>query len=180
MIKQHIFLIAFVTVAVPASFAGPAKNITLKDGSVIKGELISFDKGTYTLQTENLGRLQLPEANVVSISNGSLSSAIPQPALTSGIGTPGAPGFSGQVAAMQSQIMANPNTLQAVQAMAEDPEIVSMLSDPNFVKQLMTAVNTNNVDSVANDPKIQKLMQNSKIQSLIQQLQENPSDRSSK
>ncbi|MBL8012824.1 MAG: hypothetical protein JNN05_03155 [Candidatus Omnitrophica bacterium] len=178
MIQKRLLSIAFIVIAVPASFAGSAKNITLKDGSVIKGELVSFEKGTYILQTENLGRLQLPESNVVSISNGNISTQqLPQATPTSAIGTPGSSGFSGQVAAMQSQIMANPDTMKAVQAMAEDPEILSLVSDPNFVQQLTAAVNSNNMESVANDPKLQKLMQNSKIQALIQELQDNKSSR---
>ena len=45
------------------AFAEP-KSFTLKDGSVIKGELVSFQGGIYTVQTANLGRLLLSEANV--------------------------------------------------------------------------------------------------------------------
>lgn len=171
--KQPILSLVLLVAVVPAGFAGSTKNVTLKDGSVIKGELISYEKGIYVLETENLGRLQLPEANVVSVSSGTFPAQLPQtPQVSSG-----ASGFSGQVAAMQNQIMADPNTLQAVQAMAEDPEIISLVSDPDFVQQLTAAVNSNNVESVAGDPKLQKLMQNPKIQALVQQLQEKKSGR---
>ena len=75
---------------------------------------------------------------------------------------------------MQTQIMNDPQAMQAVQAMAEDPEIAAMISDPNFVKQLQAAVSGNNVDSVAEDPRIQQLMANPKMQALIEQLQTEP------
>lgn len=154
-----VLLFSFGTVV----YAGAIKYVVLKDGSVIKGELVSFDNGIYTFQTDNLGRLQLPEMNVVSISNEPVSG-----------GQAGAvPNFSNKVNAMQNQIMADPQAFETVQQMAEDPEIAAMISDPAFVQQLTAAVSNNNVDSVAGDPKIQQLMSNPKMQALIQQLQEN-------
>src|SRR4029078_1016102 len=92
-----------------AVFAGTAKHITLKDGSVIKGELVSLESGIYTVQTENLGRLQLSEANVVSIANESVMPTIPQAAQPVQGGTENAD-FSDKVSAMQNQIMGNPQT----------------------------------------------------------------------
>ena len=169
MIKRYAFII-LVTLTTASPVFAATKNITLKDGSVIKGELVSYQNGVYTLQTENLGRLQLPEANVVSVSSQS-ASARPQQAVPQAQSNE-APQFSYKVAAMQNKIMADPGALEAVQAMAEDPEIAALVSDPDFVKQLTSAVNSDNVDSVGNDPRIQKLMANPKMQALIQQLQQ--------
>ncbi len=171
MIKRKlvVFFLAFLLTS--SLQAGTTKHIALKDGSVIKGELISFENGTYTLQTDNLGRLQLPEANVISISN----DAVMPPSPTGGQAVNATPVFSNKVNAMQNQIMGNPQAIQAVQAMAEDPEIAAMISDPAFVQQLTAAVSNNNIDSVAGDPKIQQLMNNPKMQALIQQLQDDSS-----
>jgi len=167
------FLLALLIFALPAYivFAGTAKQITLKDGSVIKGELVSFANGIYTLQTDNLGRLQLPEANVVSVAS---EGAIPQVFQAQAVphqtqGGSGNAGFSGQVSAMQSQMMSNPQTMQTIQAMVQDPEISAMMADPNFIKDLTTAVSSNDPQSLANNPNIQKLMSNPRMQSLIQQ-----------
>lgn len=167
MIYRVAFLLLMFSFLSPLAFAG-TKYITLKDGSVIKGELVSFENGTYTLRTENLGQLQLPEANVVSLSNDAATAPLAQPGQQAGPD----PNFSNKVSAMQNQIMGNPQAMQAVQAMAEDPEIAAMISDPAFVQQLTAAVSNDNMDSVADNPKIQKLMSNPKMQALIQQLQE--------
>lgn len=169
MINRLLIILLFVISFNPTVFSGSVKHIALKDGSVIKGELVSFENGIYTVQTENLGRLQLPEANVVSIAE---QTAL-NPNSTNSPTTNAAPDFSNKVTAMQTQIMNDPQAMQTVQAMAEDPEIAAMISDPDFVKQLTTAVSNNNVESVAGDPKIQQLMSNPKMQALIQQLQEN-------
>lgn len=167
MIFRLTYIFLALIILSPSTFAAAVKHITLKDGSVIKGELISFENGLYTVQTDNLGRLQLPEANVVSVSN-EMAAA---PAPSQGQQAVAAPSFSNNVSAMQTQIMNDPQAMQAVQAMAEDPEIAAMISDPNFVKQLTSAVSGNNIDSVADDPRIQQLMVNPKMQALIQQLQ---------
>lgn len=164
MINRILCTILFFLVLTPYVFSASTKYITLKDGSVIKGELVSFDSGTYTVKTDNLGQLQLPEANVVSVAN--------EGVIAQGPKTLAQPNFSSRVSAMQNQIMADPKTMQVVQAMAEDPEIVSMISDPNFVQKLSAAVSNGNVDGVADDPRIQELMGNPKMQALILQLQE--------
>ena len=168
MINRLILPLLLLTFLSPLVFAGSTKQIALKDGSVIKGELVSFENGIYTVQTDNLGQLQLPEANVLSVANESIAVQAPQAAAQTG----SAPNFSNKVSAMQNQIMADPQAMQTVQAMAEDPEIAAMISDPDFVKQLTAAVSNNNIDSVAEDPKIQQLMSNPKMQALIQQLQD--------
>jgi len=168
MINRLICFLFLLTLLSPLAIASSVKHITLKDGSVIKGELVSFENGIYTLQTDNLGRLQLPESNVASVSNEMIGAPVPQ----MGQQPASAPNFSNKVSVLQAQIMNDPQTMQAVQAMAEDPEIAAMIADPAFVKQLTAAVSNNNVESVADDPKIQQLMSNPKMQALIRQLQD--------
>jgi hypothetical protein len=174
MHQTKTIVLSFVLSAVffiPQGFA-ETKTITLKDGSVIKGELVSFTNGTYTVKTANLGDLQLPESNVVSVASASFAPVQQAPQQAMPTQAPmGAGNFSSQVSAMQNQIMANPNSMAAIQAMAEDPEIMAMLSDPAFVQQLTAAMQGQNVEAVASDPRIQKLMANPKMQALIQQIQ---------
>ena len=67
-IKLIVYLVFFLSIAVfQQAFANTPKEITLRDGSVIRGELLSFQNGIYTIQTQNLGRLQIPETNVINI-----------------------------------------------------------------------------------------------------------------
>jgi hypothetical protein len=174
-VKNTIFLSMALSIGIfSPAFAEELKKFALKDGSVIRGELISFDKGMYTVKSENLGQLLLSENNVVSVVNESLVpvvQAAPQAAVAPQAAAAGTGGFSSQVSAMQNQIMSNPQTMQAIQLMAEDPEIMSLISDPAFVQQLTAALSGNNIEGVASDPRIQKLMANPKMQALIQQIQ---------
>lgn len=174
MIRRFLVMFLIVILPVHTVFAASAKQIALKDGSVIKGKLISFEGGIYTVQTENLGRLQLAEGNVVAVvSEGAVSAVPSQGAVTQqpSQGGVGNPGFSNQVSAMQNQIMSNPQTMQTIQAMMQDPEITAMMADPNFMKDLTAAVSSNDPQSIASNPNIQKLMSNPQMRSLIQQVQ---------
>ena len=172
--KARFLLVVPILILSAHTVFGATKQITLKDGSVIKGEPVSLEGGIYTVQTDNLGRLQLPEANVVTIAaEGAAPMAQPQGATPQmpGQGGTADAGFSGKVSAMQNQIMSNPQTMQTIQAMAEDPEIAAMMSDPAFVQELTAAASGKNAQEVVNNPKVQKLMANPKMQILIQQLQ---------
>jgi hypothetical protein len=160
-----------LTVFVLPQVSADQKSITLKDGSVIRGELVSFENGLYTVKTDNLGQLILSEANVVSVVNTALAGTVPQPQVAQAQAPMQQGDFSNQVANMQSQIMANPQTMQSIMAMAEDPEIAAMFSDPAFVQQLTAAMSGGNPEALASDPRIQKLMANPKMQALIQQIQ---------
>jgi hypothetical protein len=167
----------------PQAFA-ELKKITLKDGSVIWGELISYDNGVYTVKNDNLGQLTLPEANVFSVVNEAPPPAnqqAPQPATSTAPQTPQAQGdvvgaantgnaFSSQVKTMQNQMMANPETMQAVQSMSADPEISAMMADPAFLQELTSAMTSNNPEAIANNPKVKQLLSNPKMQALIQQM----------
>ena len=109
MNARLLLIIPILVVSTHIVFAGTTKHIALKDGSVIVGDLVSFENGNYTIQTENLGRLQLPEANVVSIANEGVlptastltSTQMPTPQQ----GSINNPGFSNKVEVMQNQII---------------------------------------------------------------------------
>ena len=90
--------------------ADAARVIELSDGSRISGVIIDYGNGTYTIQSETLGRLQLRDAQIRSIHSPSqtseraesLAPASPDPATLS------------QLEHIQSRIMAEPELLSLV------------------------------------------------------------------
>jgi hypothetical protein len=160
--------------------AASPKEIHLKDGSKIVGELVSFNQGVYTVKTENLGTVQLAESDVVSV----LAEAAPQTAVVNSVVQPqgepsvdmGAlmasnPEFAQQIASVQGQISQNPDMMQAVQGLTQDPEVVALVSDPAFVSELMAAMNQGDPQAIANNPKVQKLLNNPNMRAAMQKIQ---------
>ena len=179
MTKTTITLTLLFCLAVLPQASAEVKKITLKDGSMIRGEVVSMSNGLYTVKTENMGEVLLSESNIVSVVNESLANAqqalqnqaqaLQQPAAAASAPA-GNNSFANQVNAMQGQIMANPQSMEAIQAMASDPEISAMMADPQFLQELTAAMSGNNPEAIANNPKVKQLMNNPKMQALIQQM----------
>jgi hypothetical protein len=147
----------------------PQQTIILKDGTVLKGNLLSVSGDTYVIHTGNLGDVKVSAGDIQSISAGNV-----QPAMGTGVGMPmvGGTGMAGmsagainpaQVNAMASSMMADPQINSIVQEMASDPEMMALMQDPTFVQALMSM----NTAQLQNDPRFQQLLANPKMQNLI-------------
>lgn len=151
-------------------FAAPAfaktQVFTLKDGSQIKGELVEFEDGIYTVNTTSFGEMQINQNEVVSVADPGATPAVPTVAAPAGNAARNSE-LSQQVSAMQTQLMANPEFLADLQQMAQDPEIMNILSDPALVQ----AVTSKDVTAIQTNPRAKQLMDNPKMQALIEKLQ---------
>lgn len=169
MYKTILTLAVFMLYAHLSSFADQV--ITLKDGSQIKGQLAGIENGVYTVKTPIIGDVHVSAADVANINNTDSGSA---PALPGTMPTmPAMPtqsteavSMNQRIAAQQQQLLSNPQSMAALQQMAQDPAIMQALQDPALVQ----AVTNHDYQSVQENPKVQELMSNPKMQALIQEL----------
>ncbi len=75
--------------------------------------------------------------------------------------------FSAQVQDMQNQLLSNPQAMEEIQALSQDPQFLAILSDP----AVMAAINSQDVNSLQTNPKLKQLIANPKMRALIQRLQ---------
>jgi len=61
-----ILTIALLSIST-VSYAETMKIIKLKDGSVLKGKVLQLSDGVYTLETSNLGEVDIEESDILSI-----------------------------------------------------------------------------------------------------------------
>lgn len=141
-------------------------TIVLSDGSVIKGEIKSFNNGVYAVDTKNFGRIEVQDANIESIQKGDHALYRPNTTATTTSTAKSPKNVKGQVDAMQNAIVADPVMMAEIANLANDPEIMKMLSDPNFVKAIMSY----DVNSIENDPNTQELLKNPKILELMKKV----------
>ena len=159
-ITLRLFLIvAAVNLALCAN-AQSAKIITLKDGSVIKGNVLQLTNGVYTLETGNLGKINVPEPEVVSIT----AESAPVPP---GTGNTGSASLKGQVQEVQTNLLSDPEVMTEIQNIMQDPEIRGVLSDPAFMKAIMSY----DPNQIQQNEKTQYLLQNPKFRSLMEKIQ---------
>lgn len=158
---SRLSLIAFMTLPHWAS-ADAGRVIELSDGSRISGDIVDYSNGTYTIESESLGRLLLDDAQIRSIRSGFPGSE-PAEGLHS---TLPAPAGLTQLEQIRHRIMSNPDVLAQVMSLQQDPDLLAILNDP----QIMQAVMSGQIDVLQNHPKIDQLQNNPTVQSIMRTL----------
>jgi hypothetical protein len=139
-----------------------AKTIQLKDGSVIKGTVVAFQNNTYTIQSSQLGNLQIPDSQIVSIMEDSAVQASPTSLPQTGPQSE----IKEKATEVQKAIMNDPQMMQDVQTLTADPEIQALLSDPKLLQSVLTY----DPNQIEQSESVKKLLQNPKMQALMQKI----------
>ena len=156
-VKFLIILAAFSFIS--AAHAQSVKTITLKDGSVIKGAVTQLADGVYTLETDNLGKITVPESEIVSITAESAPAAAQDTASAS---------LKGQVQEVQASLLSDPEIMTEIQNIMQDPEIRGVLSDPAFMQAIMSY----DPSQIQQNEKTQYLLKNPKFRALMEKMQQ--------
>jgi len=142
----------------PGPLSAGESRIELRDGSVIGGEVIAVGDGFYRVRSASLGEIQVRESDVLAIRPG-------------GSGTTAAAATetgdqSSAFAAVQQQLLGNPQTMEAISRLQGDADVTAALTDPEFMR-LITA---GDVEKLRTDPRFQRLMENPAIQAIVEQV----------
>ncbi len=160
-----VFLIA------SSALAEDPRVISLKDGSTIRGNVVSLSSGKYKIKTQTLGIVEVDQDQIESISSERMyranQSAQSQPAAVADV----APvitqaNLTAQVERVQNRVMSDPAMMAEIQTLMNDPQIMSVISDPEFMKKLMSL----DMKSIESNPQFQQLLQNPKMLELINKL----------
>jgi hypothetical protein len=141
------------------STASLAATVTLRDGTVVHGDIQSMQDDVYTIETDSLGTIHVSKTEVRSIDEAG------EPASAAGLesSTQGSSIGAGELDATESKIMQDPKLLAMVLALQNDPDVQAVLADPDITK----AVAAGDYTSLLNDPKIIALMHNPKMREII-------------
>jgi len=136
--------------------ADSLRIIELNDGSRIAGEILAFESGVYTIQSDTLGQLHIPDESIRAIRSeaapaGGMLVAVPRPST------------GAQFAEIQSRILNDPNLLTIVMSLQNDPQLLSILNDP----VVMRAIAAGDLESLQTNPKIRELEGHQTIQQLL-------------
>ena len=141
--KQLIFGLLFVFgISLGSALAGEIKEIELKDGSVIYGEIVSFSGGVFTLRSKGLGTVKIEESKIRAIRSGTHEG-----------------GKQDQIQQLQKRMMSDKEVVEMILSLQNDPEVQKILQDP----EIMKAVNAGDMDALLSNPKFMKLLENPTI-----------------
>jgi xanthine/CO dehydrogenase XdhC/CoxF family maturation factor len=157
--------IALTCTLTAAALAGDARVVELVDGTQIRGAVVSYDSGVYTIQSEALGRLQLPDAKIRAIRSAPRQGALDHPGL--GLDTRQPP--AGRVTVFEERILSDPTILAMVMTLQQDPQVLTILGDP----LVMQAILAGDLNALRSNPKILALEGNPTIQQLLELIARN-------
>ncbi len=135
----------------------PSQTITLKDGTTLKGQLISVTNGSYTIDSPAVGQVTVSADQISSITSAGASSATPN--ILSADGKLSA----NTVNSIKTNMLQDPEIMSLMQELVQDPSVVEMLKDPS----LMQAALSMDPEQVKNNPQVQKLVQNPTMQKIL-------------
>lgn len=142
----------FLTLA-GTSYAGEMKTIELTDGSVVTGEVLSLTNGTYTIRTEAMGTLTVPDSKIKAIrSKGAAGGASSEPSAAN----------AGEIQSLTTKMMADQNIMSMIESLKDDPEFAAILQDP----AIMNAIQNNDIAALTANPKFMKIMNNATVQNI--------------
>jgi hypothetical protein len=161
--------ILFSFLLVCSVFAGKLSQIRLGDGSSIQAEVMSFSNGIYVLNSPSLGTFELPEDKIISIqmpgkigSNRSLQSNFSGSDRSSTAVS--SSNLDSQVSQFRNQLTQDPETMQMIQNLQNDPSVKQILND----KELMKAINGQDIGVVASDPKIKSFANSEAFRAILE------------
>jgi len=152
--------IVFLGLPISHVNAGEISTIELNDGSIISGEVVSFDGSTWIIKSASMRTLKIEAAKVVSIRAQKSGSHAP----TAGTST-GNQVNAADVQAMQQSIMANEQLMTMIMNLENDPEVQAILQDP----EIMQAVNAGDMNALMANPKFRRLMENTKVKEITRE-----------
>lgn len=132
-------------------FAGELREIELKNGSVIYGEIISFSDGIFTLRSRTLGTVKIKESKIRAIRS------------KASVGQTG-----DQIQALQQRMMSDKEIVDMILSLQDDPDVQRVLQDP----EIMNAVNSGDTNALLSNPKFMKLLESPAIQDITKKVME--------
>ncbi|MEE8484542.1 MAG: hypothetical protein V3S46_08075 [Nitrospinota bacterium] len=157
--RKYLFiaLFAYFGFFTSVAYAGELKEIVMKDGSVIIGEIVSLSNGVYTIKSGSLGAIKVKDSRIRSI----------RPAGEGGTADKGSGSPTrAQIDAIRTNMMGNEEVMKMILALQNDPDFKEILQDPS----IMNAVNSGNLDALTTNPKFMKLINNSQIKGITEKV----------
>ena len=137
-------------------------RIEMKDGSIVSGNVVSLDKGIYTVTTGSMGTIQIPSSQVSSIVN----EGVRKPEIGKEADRIYHPKFEGKVKSLQEQLAGDEELMKRMMSLMDDPEYMDILRDPD----ILDAIRTGDTEKLQANPKVNRLTNNPKLLEIYKRL----------
>ncbi len=169
--KRPIFIgIVFCAVwGLAMTASAQEKIIKFKDGGVVRGVVVSKSGDIYEIRSASLGLIRVQEANISVIEDPALEkTSVPQqvfhPASLPAAPTAPTSSLHGSAdwKAYEQKITSNPESMAAIQALAQDKDVRDLMADP----KVLAAIMSGNIDYLKNNEKFLKFANNPTVKKI--------------
>jgi hypothetical protein len=136
--------------------AADMRQIELTDGSIVNAEVVSLSQGVYTVKSETLGTIKLPESKIRSIRTQAAGRSTDIPGKQ-----------ADDMRSLQDKMMSDREIMSLVRSLGEDPQFRKILEDPAVMK----AVEEGNIAALMANPQFLKLLDNATVQDIQKKVQ---------
>jgi len=151
----------------------PLQKITLKDGTILKGNVIGFEDDAYIVETRHIGKVKIHSVNlksIVEINKTPWESNYPSnqtgASVNSALDVSQNLSSMGSINQLHADLMKDPQINASMQEMINDPELFKLLMNKN----LMDAALSMDPQKIQSNPEVQELLKNPKMQKLMEQI----------
>ena len=127
-----------------------ADVITLTDGTQIHAEEVSLHNGVYTIRSSTLGTIELAQSTIVTIDQKNANSDE----------------IGHTYEALKADVMENPEAMNSIMALQNDPEVRALLSDPETLK----AIQSLDLNALSNNPQILQFMRRPEVREINERM----------
>lgn len=162
MKKITLFVILFVYFLITPALSSQLNKIELNDGSVIIGEISGLSNGEYTVNSKEVGILQIDETKIKQITPADASK---DPGFKQ---TQSNDLYSGKIETIRNKLTSDPETMNMINSLQNDPQIKDIINDPEIIK----AIKSGDTNSLMNNEKLIRLQSNPVIQDIKRKTEE--------
>lgn len=162
---KNVFIACLFFVGLNTSvYCGQINRIELTDGSIINGEIVSYAKGVYVINTASFGEIKVEAAKISKIesSNSPSSAAVTGPSVAADNFT------QSEVNAYKQKVMGNPESTAIIAGLVNDPQILEAAQDP----QIQNAVKSGDIQALMKNEKFMNITNNPKMKEAVTKLKQ--------
>ncbi|MCU0652055.1 MAG: hypothetical protein MUC39_03840 [Candidatus Omnitrophica bacterium] len=159
MFKRIVVCCLLVLGISAVAYCAASSRVELLDGSVINGEIVSFENGYYTINTGSFGQVKIDAGKVRRIE----TSAIGLPQVSTGSSDAN---IKSQMDSVRQDMLNNPEAMKIVNELISDPKFQEMAKDP----AVANAASSGNIQSLMSNEKFMGIVNNPKIKELQEKI----------
>lgn len=170
------FCCLFLLTLSTAAYCGRISKIELNDGSIIEAEIVSLDKGVYTLNSASLGRFKIDMSKIRRIGFDATPIPVaenppvenPNALKTNASTLPSYRAIKSEINRLKTELANDPNTMQTVAGLVLDPQFQEILKDP----QISAAIKSQDIKALMENEKFLSILNNQKFREIEKELKE--------